>query len=275
MNAGIGSPHRTRLPARARPAPGTQASTLRDPGRTGWTLRALPRPGGGGQANISVRKLASLAVALGTTPSELSSHRHGKASARFPSSPFSALRGAGKTTIGRRPRPPPARVPFVGTLLDRRVEEAAGPPYRRALRPSRRGLLRPPGAATLDRVLRDRRGRSSWPPAAGHQRDPRGRPYAVLRRQRCLITIWLRADPEDHWNRASCSRATSRRPMAGPPGAGSDGGAAPSPRRAPAPLRGGGAQTAGDPSGADTDEVVRRIEGLVGPYSPPRPAKAS
>ena len=74
-----------------------------------------------GTANVSVRKLAALARALGTTPAELLSGPGGEA--EMPVIALLGLRGAGKSTIGRR-LARRLRVPFVE--LDRRVEEAAG-----------------------------------------------------------------------------------------------------------------------------------------------------
>src|SRR5574338_308200 len=96
----------------------------------GWTLRELSDRSRvslrflvqleAGTGNISVRRLAEVAGALNTTPSALLSNGHGPR--RPPVIALLGLRGAGKTTVGRRL----ARrlcVPFVE--LDQRVEEAA------------------------------------------------------------------------------------------------------------------------------------------------------
>src|SRR5258707_15143756 len=85
-------------------------STLRDlAGRAGLSERFLVQVEGG-QANISVRKLASLAVPLATTPSELLT---GTGAERgVPVIALLGLPGGAKTTIGRR-RAGRLRVPFV------------------------------------------------------------------------------------------------------------------------------------------------------------------
>src|SRR5574338_298356 len=96
----------------------------------GWTLRELSDRSRvslrflvqleAGTGNISVRRLAEVAGALNTTPSALLSNGHGPR--RPPVIALLGLRGAGKTTVGRRL----ARrlcVPFVE--LDRRIEQAA------------------------------------------------------------------------------------------------------------------------------------------------------
>src|SRR5688572_6537734 len=97
--------------------------------RRGLTLRALAQASGlsirflgqieAGRGNISILKLAELAAALSTTPAALLSARR----AAPPLICLLGLRGAGKTTIGRR-LARRLRVPFVE--LDRRVEELAG-----------------------------------------------------------------------------------------------------------------------------------------------------
>src|SRR5229473_6477559 len=99
--------------------------------RHGYTLNELAARAGlsprflveveAGNANISVRKLAGLARALGVTPAALLAPPDG-GSAR-PVVALLWLLGAGKTTIGRR-LARRLRVPFVE--LDRRVEEMAG-----------------------------------------------------------------------------------------------------------------------------------------------------
>src|SRR3990172_9048365 len=94
--------------------------TLRElAGRCGLSPRFLAQVETG-RGNISVRNLASLARALGTTPAALLSGPGGEAD--LPVIALLGLRGAGKTTIGRR-LARRLRVPFVE--LDRRIEEAA------------------------------------------------------------------------------------------------------------------------------------------------------
>ena len=86
--------------------------------------------------------------------------------------------------------------------------------------------------------------------------------YSVLRHR--ALTVWLRADPEDHWNRVV--QQGDRRPMADHPEAMAELRRLLSARR---PLYGEAAHTV-DTSGLEVDEIVRRIEGLVAAYSPPR-----
>ena len=192
---------------------GSRARQLRTD--RGLTLKELARRSGlsqrflvqveGGQANISVRRLAGLAQALGTTPAKLLEGPGGEK--ELPVVALLGLRGAGKTTIGRRL----ARrfhVPFVE--LDRRIEEAAGLSlaeifalhgedyYRRLEREALEKLLdggRPLVLATGGGIVASRE------------------TYALLRRR--TLTVWLRANPEDHWNRVV--QQGDRRPMADNP----------------------------------------------------------
>src|SRR3954469_16143137 len=77
-----------------------RASTLRDlAGRAGLSERFLVLVEAG-RANISVRKLAALAAALGSTPADLLGGAD--AERELPVIALLGLRGAGKTTVGRR-----------------------------------------------------------------------------------------------------------------------------------------------------------------------------
>lgn len=181
----------------------------------GWTRKELARRSGlsarflveveSGQGNISVRRLADLARALGATPAALLSGPGGEA--EIPVIALLGLRGAGKTTIGRR-LARRLRVPFVE--LDRRVEEAAGltlaeifalhgEPYYRRLERDR-----------LEQVLAEAR---PLVLATGGGIVAAPETYALLKRR--ALTVWLRAKPEDHWNRVV--QQGDRRPMADHP----------------------------------------------------------
>jgi XRE family aerobic/anaerobic benzoate catabolism transcriptional regulator len=158
-----------------------------------------------GVANVSVRKLAALARALGTTPADLLSGPGGEVG--LPVVALLGLRGAGKSAIGRR-LARRLRAPFVE--LDRRVEEAAGLSldeifalhgqdyYRRLERDALEQVL----AADRPVVLATGGGIVTSPDT-----------YALLRRR--ALTVWLRADAEDHWNRVV--QQGDRRPMADNP----------------------------------------------------------
>ena len=229
-------------------------STLRDlAGRAGLSERFLVQVESG-QANISVRKLASLAGALGTTPAELLTGAGGERA--LPAIALLGLRGAGKTTIGRR-LARRLHVPFVE--LDRRIEEAAGLALDEIFALHGEEYYRRLERETLDGVLREAQ---PLVLATGGGIVTRADTFAALRRR--ALTIWLRADPEDHWNRVV--QQGDRRPMADHPEAMAELRRLLAARR---PLYAEAAYTV-ETSGADTDEVVRRIEGLVGPYSPPR-----
>ncbi len=162
-----------------------------------------------GQGNISLMRFAQLARALGLSASTLLREAEGGAGtpsgeARGPLLALVGLRGAGKSTIGKR-LARHLRVPLVE--LDARIEQAAGLPlgqifelhgeayYRRLERETlRRVLAETPAAviATGGSIVNDR---ETW----------------RLLRERAT-TVWLRARPEDHWNRVV--EQGDQRPMA-------------------------------------------------------------
>lgn len=207
-----------------------------------------------GQGNISVRKLASLARALGTTPAEMLSGPGGEAD--LPVIALLGLRGAGKTTIGRR-LARRLRVPFVE--LDRRIEEAAGLTLDEIFALHGEEYYRRLERETLERLLAE--GRPAVL-ATGGGIVTRPETVALLRHH--ALTVWLRAHPEDHWNRVV--QQGDKRPMADHPEAMAELRRLLASREA---LYAGAAHTV-ETSGADVDEVVRRVEGLVGAYSAPR-----
>lgn len=163
-----------------------------------------------GAANISVRKLAGLAAALDTTPAALLAApppARSRARAPLPVIALLGLRGAGKSTIGRR-LARRLRVPFVE--LDRRVEEAAGMSLGELFALHGEAYYRRLEREALQRVLADRR---PLVLATGGGLPASPETYALLREN--ALAVWLRAAPEDHWNRVV--QQGDRRPMADHP----------------------------------------------------------
>ena len=178
---------------------GQRARDLRQ--ARGLTLRALADISGlstrflldveSGKANISVRRLAHLADALHTTPAELIT-ADGR---RHESKPIAllGLRGAGKTTIGKR-LARRMHVPFVE--LDRKIEERAGLAldeifslhgeqyYRKLEHDVLAELLEHPSAIVM---------------AVGGGLVTSPDAFTLLRH--AATTIWLRARPSDYWDR--------------------------------------------------------------------------
>jgi XRE family aerobic/anaerobic benzoate catabolism transcriptional regulator len=180
--------------------------------RRGWSRRELAGHCGvserflaqleTGSGNISLRRFADVAHALGTHPSAL------LASADAPPAekPIALLgvRGAGKSTVGaalakRR------GLPFFE--LDQAIEDTAGLPLGEIFALHGEAYYRRIEREVLTRVLAEPR---PMVLATGGSivNDPTN--YGLLR-ERCR-TIWLRARPEDHWNRVVAQG--DQRPMA-------------------------------------------------------------
>ncbi len=188
---------------------GQRARDLRQ--ARGLTLRALAEASGlsprflmdveSGRANISVRRLAHLADALHTTPADLvttvAKSAHAKPIALL------GLRGAGKTSIGKR-LARRLHVPFVE--LDRRIEERAGLAlgeifslhgeqyYRRIEQDVLSELLAEPAPMVI---------------AVGGGLVTSPDAFTLLRH--ATRTVWLRARPSDYWDRVV--KQGDRRPM--------------------------------------------------------------
>ena len=178
--------------------------------RNGWARRELAERSGvserflaqleAGQGNISLRRFADVAHALGTSPQALLA---AEAPAEKPIA-LLGVRGAGKSTIGAALAKQLGRR-FVE--LDAEIEAAAGL--------SLADLFALHGEAYYRRLEREVLARLLAEPeplvvATGGSivNDPTT--YALLRSR--TRTIWLRATAEEHWNRVVAQG--DRRPMA-------------------------------------------------------------
>jgi XRE family aerobic/anaerobic benzoate catabolism transcriptional regulator len=184
-----------------------------------WTIRELAERSGvsarfliqleSGHANISVKRLAELADAFRVSTAELLA---ADADTERRAIALLGLRGAGKTTIGKQL----ARALHMRFVeLDRRIEKAAdmslgeifslyGDDYYRRLE-----------RETLARLFAENRP-TVLATGGGIVTSPET--YALLKKS--AVTVWLRATPEDHWNRVVSQG--DRRPMADHPQAMAD-----------------------------------------------------
>jgi XRE family aerobic/anaerobic benzoate catabolism transcriptional regulator len=162
-----------------------------------------------GEGNISVRRLAEVARALESTPAALLAGDDAPAPAVIA---LLGLRGAGKTTIGRR-LAKRRRVPFVE--LDKRIEQAADLSLGELFTLHGEEYYRRLEREVLQEVLNEGK---PIVLATGGGLVVSPDTFGMLRRS--AITVWLRASPEDHWERVV--RQGDRRPMADHPQAMAD-----------------------------------------------------
>ena len=155
-----------------------------------------------GKGNISLGRFADVAQALSTTPAEL-------LVGAFPSTApdgviaLLGLRGAGKSSVGARLAQHRA-VQFIE--VDERIEEAAGLSLTEIFELHGEAYYRRLEREVLSRLLTD--GAPAVLATGGSIVNDRDN-YSLLR-ERCT-TVWLRARPEDHWNRVI--QQGDRRPM--------------------------------------------------------------
>ncbi len=185
----------------------------------GWTLRDIAERSGvsarflvqleAGQGNISVRRLADVAEALEITPAALLSGPDG---ATPPVIALLGLRGAGKTTIGRK-LAKRRRVPFVE--LDKRIEQAADLSLGELFTLHGEDYYRRLEREVLQEVLGEGK-----PMVLATGGGLVASPDTFARLRSSATTVWLRASSEDHWNRVV--RQGDRRPMTNHPQAMAD-----------------------------------------------------
>jgi XRE family aerobic/anaerobic benzoate catabolism transcriptional regulator len=184
-----------------------------------WTLRELAERSGvsirflgqleAGRANISVRRLADIARAFDIPPAALLLDTDGSEPTIVA---LLGLRGAGKTTIGKR-LARRLHVPFVE--LDRRIEQAADLSLNELFSLYGEDHYRRLERDALSAIVAQRR---PMVLATGGGLVTSPQTYALLKQS--ALTVWLRATPEDHWNRVV--RQGDRRPMADHPQAMAD-----------------------------------------------------
>ena len=189
-------------------AVGNRIRTLRAERR--WSRRELCERAGlserflamveSGRGNPSLKSLAEIAQALETSPAALLQ----------PSSELVALlglRGAGKSSVGRELG---ARLdrPFIE--LDARVEEAAGLSLAEIWELHGEATYRQLEREALEKVLRASP-RAVLATGGGLVAEPAT--FELLRDN--AVTIWLRANPEAHWDRVVAQG--DHRPMANDP----------------------------------------------------------
>ncbi len=234
-----------RLGERTKRLRADQQLTLRELSeRSGVSLRFLLQIESG-RANVSVKRLADVAKALGTSPAALLAEDEPSRLLIV----LLGLRGAGKTTVGKR-LARRLRLPFVE--LDSRIEEGAGLALREIFSMHGEEYYRRLEREALSALVREQR-----PVVVAAGGGIVTSPEAVQLLDRHAVTVWLRAEPEDHWNRVM--HQGDRRPMEDQPQA-MDALRALHARREPLYAR---ADFAVDTSGRAADDVATAVEDLI------------
>ena len=185
--------------------------------RKGWSRRELASASGvserflaqleTGDGNISLRRFAEVAHALGTTPAALLAPAEAPASTK----PVALLgvRGAGKSTIGAALA---RKLGMRFVEVDQEIESATGLALTDVFTLHGEAYYRRVEREVLTRLCADAAAPSMILATGGSiVNDPTN--YALLR-ARCR-TVWLRARAEDHWNRVIAQG--DRRPMGDSP----------------------------------------------------------
>lgn len=162
-----------------------------------------------GKGNISIARLLEVARALGTPLAELVAPLDGAGIAAKPAPEPSrvalvGLRGAGKSTIGRRAAARLA-VPFIE--LDQEIEAAAGMPLQQIFEIYGEGYFRRLEREVLAQVIDRTTIGAVIATGGGIVMDAES--WRILKRS--TRTLWLKAKPEEHYRRVAAQGDT--RPM--------------------------------------------------------------
>jgi XRE family transcriptional regulator, aerobic/anaerobic benzoate catabolism transcriptional regulator len=214
--------------------------------RSGVSVRFLVQLESG-RANISVKRLGEIAGAFGVTAADLL--RDADAVAPPSVVALLGLRGAGKTTIGRHLA---RRLHVRFVELDRRIEKMADLSLSELFSLYGEEHYRRLEREALSQVLAEKR---PMVLATGGGLVAVPETFALLKKQ--AVTVWLRARPEDHWNRVV--RQGDRRPMADHPQAMADLRALLASREALY----ADAQHTVDTSGRQINEIVEEVSALL------------
>lgn len=172
--------------------------------RSGVSMRFLARIETG-DGNLSVLRLAEIAAALGIPADELLRPAPGRA----PVLALVGMRGAGKSTVG----PILARrlgAPFVE--METLIREASGVPVDQMFELHGESYYRRLEREILGRILASSRA-TVLAAAGGVVNEPATWEMLLAR----ATVVWLKARPEDHWDRVVAQG--DRRPMADNPDA--------------------------------------------------------
>lgn len=165
--------------------------------RAGLSLRFLAQLEHGA-GNISLARFADVAAALGASPAELLAVERPRRRIAL-----LGLRGAGKSTVGRKVAKK-LGVPFVE--LDAEIAKAAGLSLGEIFELHGEAYYRRVERETLRRVFDEH---AAAVVATGGSIVNDAETYRMLREG--ATCVWLRARPEDHWNRVV--EQGDRRPM--------------------------------------------------------------